>query len=110
MKNENISNKQLVEELNKPIIRKFNKRKVHSPFIDNIWRADLIDVQLISKLYKGFSFLLCVINIYRKYAWFIHLKNKKRIIITNFKTFQINQITNQIKYGQIKEANFIIDQ
>ena len=87
MKNENISNKQLVEELNKPIIRKFNKRKVHSPFIDNIWRADLIDVQLISKLYKGFSFLLCVINIYRKYAWFIHLKNKKRIIITNFKTF-----------------------
>ena len=35
--NESISNKQLAEELHKPIIRKFNKRKVHSPFIDNIW-------------------------------------------------------------------------
>ena len=37
IKNEDISNKELVEELHKQIIRKFNKRKVHSPFIDNIW-------------------------------------------------------------------------
>ena len=29
------------EELHKPIIRKFNKRKVYSSFIDNIWSADL---------------------------------------------------------------------
>ena len=36
IKKENISNKELVEGLNKPIIRKFNKRKLHSPFIDNI--------------------------------------------------------------------------
>ena len=34
--NENISNKELAEELHKPIIRKFNKIKVHSPLIDNI--------------------------------------------------------------------------
>ena len=32
----NIPNKELAEELPKPVIRKFNKRKVHSPFIDNI--------------------------------------------------------------------------
>ena len=36
IKNENISNKELAEELYKPIIRKFNKRKVQSPFINNI--------------------------------------------------------------------------
>ena len=36
IKNENIPNKELAEELHKPIIRKFNKRKIHSPFIDNI--------------------------------------------------------------------------
>ena len=36
MKNDNITNKELAEELHKPIIRKFNKRKVHSPFIDDI--------------------------------------------------------------------------
>ena len=44
IKNENISNKELSEELHKPINRNFNKRKVHSPFIDNIWGADLADM------------------------------------------------------------------
>ena len=63
---------------------KFNKRKVHSPFIDNIWGA--YDMQLISKFNKGLRFLLCVIDIYSKYAWVIPLKDKKRIPITN--TFQ----------------------
>ena len=41
IKNENISNKELSEELHKQIIRKFKKRKVHSSFINNIWGADL---------------------------------------------------------------------
>ena len=36
IKNENISNKELAEELHKPIIRKFKKRKLHSTFIDSI--------------------------------------------------------------------------
>ena len=57
IKNENISNKDLAEELLKSIIRKFKKRKVHSPFIDNIWGADLVDMQLISKFNKGICFL-----------------------------------------------------
>ena len=67
----------------KPIIRKFNKRKVHSPFIDNIWGADLADMQLISKFNKGFRFLLCFIDINSKYAWVIPLKDKKGITIAN---------------------------
>ena len=46
IKNENISNKELAKELHKPVIRKFNKRKVHSLFIGNIWCADLADMQL----------------------------------------------------------------
>ena len=83
IKNEIISNKELAEELHKPIIRKFNKRKVHSPFIENIWGADLAHMQLISKFNKGFLFLLCVIDIYSKYAWVIPLNDKKAITITN---------------------------
>ena len=58
----------LTEELHKATIRKFDKRKVYSPFIDNIWGADLVDMQLISKFNKGFRFLLCVIDIYSKHA------------------------------------------
>ena len=35
-------------------------------------------MQLISKFNKGFRFLLCVIDIYSKYAWVVPLKDKKR--------------------------------
>ena len=68
IKNENISNKELAKELHKPIIWKFNKSKVQSPFTDIIWGTDLADMQLISKFDKGFRFLLCVIGIFCKYA------------------------------------------
>ena len=74
-----VPNEELIEELYKPIIRKFNKRKVDSPFIDNNWGADLADMQLISKFNKGFRFLLCVTGIYSKYVWVIPLKDKKGI-------------------------------
>ena len=50
-------NQQLAEELHKLIIRKFYKRRVHSAFNDNIWGADLADMQLISKYNKGVRFL-----------------------------------------------------
>ena len=40
-------------------------------------------MQLISKSNKGFRFLLCVIDIYSKYAWVTPLKDKKGITITN---------------------------
>ena len=55
----------LAEELQKPIIRKFIKRTVHSRFKDNIWGADLAYMQLISKFNKIFRFLLCVIACYK---------------------------------------------
>ena len=35
---------------------KFKKRKVYSAFKDNIWDADLADMQLIDKFNKGFRF------------------------------------------------------
>ena len=71
-------NEQLAKELHKPIIGKFRKRKVYSGFRDNIWGADLADIQLISKFDKGFRFLLRVIDIFSKYAWVVPLKDKKR--------------------------------
>ena len=58
--NENIT---LANEIHKPIIRKFNKRKVYSSFKDNIWGADLADMQLLSKFNKGIKYLLCVIDL-----------------------------------------------
>ena len=88
IKNENISSKELAEEVHKSITRKRKKRKVYSSFIDNIQDADLADMQLKSKFNKGFTFLLCVIDIFSKYLWVILLKYKKGITITN--AFQKN--------------------
>ena len=82
----NPQNQQLAEELHKLIIRKFEKRKVHAAFKDNIWGADLADTQLLSKYNKGIRFLLCVIDIFSKYAWVVPLKDKKGISIV--KAFQ----------------------
>ena len=40
-------------------------------------------MQLISKFNKGFILLLCVIDIYIKYAWVVPLKDKKGVSIVN---------------------------
>ena len=55
--------KQLAEELQKPIIRNFKKRTVYSGFKDNIWGADLADMQLIRTFNKGLDFY-CVLLIF----------------------------------------------
>ena len=73
-----LNNEILAEELHKPIIKKFKRRKVYSSFKDNIWGVDLADMQLISKYNKGIRYILCVIDIFSRYAWVINLKNKKR--------------------------------
>ena len=57
-KSEVICYEELAEELSKPSIRKFEKRNVHSSFMDNIWSAD----------FKGFRLIWYVTDIYRRYA------------------------------------------
>ena len=76
-------NEQLAKELHERIIRNFKKRTVYSRFKDNIWRVDLADMQLISKFNKGFRFLLCVIDIFSKYAWVVPLKDEKGVSIVD---------------------------
>ena len=73
----------LVDERHKPIIRKFNKRKVYLQFKDNIWGVDLADMQSLSRKNKGVKYLFCAIDLYSKYAFVIPLKDKKEISIVN---------------------------
>ena len=99
-------NQQLAEELHKPIIKRFKKRKVYSPFKDNIWGADLADMQLIIKFNKEFRFLLCVIDIFSKYAWVVPLKDKKGVsIVIAFQKIlkQSNRKQNKISVGKGSE-------
>ena len=73
----------LADESHKPIIRKFNKRKVYSQFKDNIWGVDLAEMQSLSRKNKGIKYLLCAVDLYSKYAFVIPLKDKKGISIVN---------------------------
>ena len=47
----------LADELHKPVIKKFNKRKLYSQFKDNIWGVDLTDMQSLSKKNKAIKCL-----------------------------------------------------
>ena len=74
-------NEQLAEELHKAIIRKFKRREVYSAF--RYLGCRLGRYAINNKFNKGFRFLLCVIDIYRKYAWVVPLKDKKGVSIVN---------------------------
>ena len=89
-KKKNISNKELAKELQKfirnKIIRKFKKRKVHSSFIDNIWGADLADMQLISKINVfDFYYLLLIFLLNTHGLFLLNIKNKRyKILVDNY--------------------------
>ena len=66
IKNETKENQQLANELHKPVIRVFKKRKAYSSFKDNICGIDLVGMQLISKYNKKldiyYVLLICSVN------------------------------------------------
>ena len=66
-----------------PLLKNSKKEKCiqHSKTI--FYGADLAYMQLISKFNKRFRFLLCVIDIFSKYAWVVLLKDKKCVGIVN---------------------------
>ena len=99
-------NEQLAKELHKPVIRNFITRTVYSGFRD-IWGADLADMQLTSKFNKGFRFLLCVIDIFSKYAWVVPLKDQKGASIVNaFQKILDNRARKRNKEQRTKKLNF----
>ena len=110
--------KPLLTVLKMRIFQKIQLKNYTKPIVRNIWGADLADMQLISKFSKGICILLCVIDIYGKYAWIIPLKDKKVFqLLMLFKKSQLNRTlaklspkdVNQIKYGFIKAVSFTID-
>ncbi|KAE9522391.1 hypothetical protein AGLY_017222 [Aphis glycines] len=68
---ENIAN-----ELHRPARKIFPRRTVITGSKDNLWQADLLDVQSHSKQNYGFKYILVIIDTYTKYVWVEPLKNK----------------------------------
>ena len=76
-------NKILSEELHKSKRKNYPRRKIIVNHIDEIFAADLVEMQKFVKLNKGYRYLLTCIDIFSKFAWVIPLKDKKGITIKN---------------------------
>ena len=83
--------KQLAEELHKPVTKKFKRRKVYARFKDNICSADLAEMGLFSSRNKNIKYLLCVIDVFAKYAWANPLKEKKSETVLNAFIKMVNE-------------------
>ena len=66
----------LADELHKPVSRKVQRRRVNVNGVDEIWAADLIDMQAFSKDSNGIKYLLTVIDVFSKFVCIVPLKRK----------------------------------
>ena len=72
----NFTMEDLSNELNKPVINKFERKKIVINHIDEIHSCDLVDMQKYSKMNKGYKYIFTNIDIFSKYAWSFQLKSK----------------------------------
>ena len=67
----------LSQELNKPVINKFERKKIIVNHIDEIHSCDLVDMIKYSKVNRGYKYIFTNIDIFSKYAWSFPIKSKK---------------------------------
>ncbi|XP_065660468.1 uncharacterized protein LOC136084386 [Hydra vulgaris] len=72
----------LERKIIKPIIS-IKKRKVIANGIDEIWAADLVDMQAFSKFNDGIKYLLIVIDVISQYGWIVLLKTKTGVEVAH---------------------------
>ena len=75
--NNNFTMEDLSNELNKPVINKFEWKKVIVNHIDEIHSSDLVDMIKYSKVNRAYKYIFTNINIFSKYAWVFPIKSKK---------------------------------
>ena len=78
-----VHNKILSEELHKSKRKNYPRRRIIVNHIDEIFAADLVEMQKFAKLNKGYRYLITCIDIFSKFAWVIPLKDKRGITIKN---------------------------
>lgn len=67
----------------KPRRVKFKRERIISSAMDQLWEGDLAQLTSIKDSNDGYSFILVVIDVFSKYAWFRPLKTKKSQEVTN---------------------------
>lgn len=78
-----MSKETLVNELHKPARRNFKRRRVIMKGLDDLWQADLVEMQPYAVFNNGYRYLLVVIDTFSKYAWVRPCKTKTGPDVTN---------------------------
>ena len=99
----NVNEHHLALELHKPAIKKFKRRKVYARFQDTISAADLAEMGSLFSKNGSVKFLLCVMDVFTKYAWVKPLKDRKTKTVLHVFT----EIVSQSKW---KPNKFSVDQ
>ena len=68
--------KALATELHKPVRKVKQRRRVHATSRDQIWSMDLVDMGEWAKENDGEKYLLCVVDVFSRYAWVRPQKSK----------------------------------
>ena len=79
----------LAKELYKPVRKNFEKRRIITKGIDDLWAADLMDMKKFSKENNGYKYLLDVIDTFSKFVWAAPIKNKDGATVS--KAFKKNR-------------------
>ena len=74
---------ELANELHKPIRHKFQKRLVFAKNVDDIWAADLVEMQTLAKYNNGQKYILMVIDVFSKYGWAVPIKSKTGLAVAD---------------------------
>ena len=66
----------IAEELHKPARKNYTRRKVTLKGINDLYQADLVEMQPYAKLNKGYRYIMTMINCLTKFAFAVPLKDK----------------------------------
>lgn len=78
-----MSKQNIVDELHRSARRNFPRRCTIIKGLDDLWQADLIDVQKYASFNKGYKYILVLIDALSKNVWVKPLKSKEKIGVTN---------------------------
>lgn len=77
-----MSKTQVVNEIHRNVRKNFPRRHVDQKGIDDLWQADLIDMQFVSDVNKNTNFILVVIDVFSKYVWTLPVKRKTKELVS----------------------------
>lgn len=72
---------QIVNEIHRAARKNFTRRSVILKGIDDLWQADLIDLQKFHSVNRGYKYILVVVDAFSKYAWCVATKTKSKLEI-----------------------------